>query len=78
MTIDDDRVNDICAEEHYTPQEVGRILKLDPQAVVKLLRGQPGVIEFGSDETLYKRKRKFMRIPKSALQRFHEKQRTTK
>jgi hypothetical protein len=69
---------DICNEEHYTPQEVGKILKMDPQTVVRLFRGQPGVIEFGSSETLHKRKRKFMRIPKSVLQRFHEKQRTAR
>jgi hypothetical protein len=68
----------ICAEEHYTPAEVGKILKMDPQTVVRLFRGQPGVIEFGSDETMHKRKRKFMRIPRSALERFHEKQRTAK
>jgi hypothetical protein len=44
-------------------------LKLDPQTVARQFRGLPGVIEFGSHETMHKRKRKFMRISKSALKR---------
>ena len=74
----DNRNDELCAEEHFTPQEVGKTLKMDPQTVVRLFRGQPGVIEFGSNETMHKRKRKFLRISKSALERFLEKQRTAK
>jgi hypothetical protein len=78
VTIDNRNLNDFCAEKHFTMQEVGKTLKMDPQTVVRLFRGQPGVIEFGSDERLHKRKRKFLRISKSALERFLEKQRTAK
>ena len=74
----DDNSNDICNERHYTPQEIGEILKIDPQTVIRLFRNQPGVIEYGSRGTLYKRKRMIMRIPHSALVHFHEKNRTAK
>jgi methylphosphotriester-DNA--protein-cysteine methyltransferase len=56
-------------EEWDTPQEVAKRLKMDPRTVRRLFRGQPGVKEYGSDETLHKRKRKFMRISKSAQRR---------
>ena len=70
MTIDTRDGTGIGVEEDYTPQEVGKTLKMDTQTVVRLFRGQPGVIEYGNDETLHKRKRKFLRISKSALERF--------
>jgi hypothetical protein len=62
-------------EECFTPAEVARILKVKPRTVVRQFQNEPGVIEFGSDETLYKRKRKFMRIPKSVLERYLAKHR---
>lgn len=70
--------NRVCTERHYTPQEVADILHIDPQTVVRLFRDEPGVIEFGSDATLHKRKRKFIRIPHSVLERFHETRRAKK
>ena len=69
---------DVTQEPHYTPQEVAEILHVKPQTVVRMFRGVSGVIEFGSEETLYKRKRKFMRIPRSVFERFHETHRTKK
>lgn len=65
-------------EPHYTPQEVGKILQLDPETVIRLFRKEAGILEWGSDETLHKRKRKFIRIPKSVLERFHETHRALK
>ena len=69
---------DTIAERHYTPAEIAEILKCDPQTVTRMFRDEPGVIEFGSDERLYKRKRKFMRIPHSVFVRFHEQHRTAR
>lgn len=51
---------------------------ITPQTVVRLFQNEPGVIEFGSDETMHHRKRKFIRIPASVLARFHERKRTNK
>lgn len=69
---------DLPFEECFTPAEIARTLKVKPQTVVRIFRNEPGVIEFGSDETLYKRKRKFIRIPKSVLERYLAEHRTTK
>ena len=69
---------EVATERHYTPAEVAEILAVTPQTVCRIFRQVPGVIEFGSDETLYKRKRKFIRIPHSVLVRFHETHRAAK
>ena len=69
---------DLATEEHYSPQQVADIYNISVDTVIRWFRKEPGVIEVGSDETLYKRRKKLMRIPKSVLQRFHEKQRTVK
>jgi hypothetical protein len=63
---------DVGAERYYTPQELAKVLHVTPQTIVRHFRGRPGVIEFGSDETLYKRKRKFMRISERAKQHWIE------
>lgn len=79
MTIENQgAVTDLTAEKHYTPQQVARTLNVHPRTVVRLFRGQPGVIEFGPDERLHKRKRKVMRISKSAVEAFLAQQRTVK
>ena len=68
----------IDVEEWFTPQEMGKLLKMDPQTVVRQFKGLPGVIEFGSSESLHRRKRKFLRISKSALERYLAQQRSIK
>ena len=68
----------LATERHYTPAEVAEILGVTPQTVCRIFRQVPGVIEFGSDESLYKRRRKFIRIPQSVLVRFHETHRTVR
>lgn len=69
---------EICSEPHYTPAEVGKILKIDNETVIRLFRNEPGVITWGSGETLHKRQRMFIRIPRSVLRRFHEQHRALK
>lgn len=78
MTTDKSSDNGICTEKHYTPAEVADILKVSTDTVYRWFRREQGVIELGSDETLYKRRKKLMRIPHSVLERFHEKRRTVK
>jgi hypothetical protein len=64
--------------EWFTPQEVGKLLKMDPQTVVRQFKGLPGVFEYGAEERLHKRRRKFMRISKPALERYLAQQRSIK
>lgn len=70
-----DAVATVVTEHHYTPQEVAEILKVTPQTVQRIFRQVPGVVEFGSRETLRKRARMFIRIPKSVFVRWHEQNR---
>jgi hypothetical protein len=68
----------ICNEKHYTPQEVADTLNVSVDTVVRWFSKEPGVIAIGNDERMYTRKKKLLRIPHSALVRFHEKNRTAK
>jgi len=43
---------------------------MHPKTVIRKFRGRLGVIELGSHETLHKRKRKFMKTSKAAVERF--------
>jgi hypothetical protein len=48
----------------------GKRFKMHPKTVIRKFRGRLGVVEVGSDETLHKRKWKFMKISKAAVARF--------
>jgi hypothetical protein len=79
-TVTTETTNDtnICNERHYTPQEVADILNVSVDTVIRWLSKEPGVIAIGNDERMHKRKKKLVRIPHSALVRFHERNRTAK
>jgi hypothetical protein len=62
----------------YTPQQLAKTLPMTPQTIACQFRGRPGVIEYGSDETLIKRNRKFLLISESARKRWIEERRTDK
>ena len=63
---------EIAMERHSTPQEVAELWGVSCNTARRIFRDEPGVIEFGSDETRWSRKRKVMRIPRSVLIRVHE------
>ena len=65
-------------EKYYTPQQLAKALPMTPQTIARQFRARPGVIEYGSDETLTKRKRKFLLISESARQRWIEEHPTDK
>lgn len=64
--------NDLAGEKHFTPQEVSALWAVSPNTVRRMFRDEPGVLEFGSDETRWGRKRKCLRIPESVLRRVHQ------
>lgn len=66
----------IALERHYSVQEVADMWNVSANTVRRTFSSEPGVIEFGSDETRWSRKRKIMRIPHSVLVRVHQQQRT--
>ena len=63
---------------HYTPQEIAEIYKLSVDTVVRWFSKERGVIAIGHDDRPHIRHKKLLRIPHSALVRFHEKNRTAK
>ena len=77
-TTEQEQRPSIATERHYTPQEVADILNVSEDSVIRWFRKEPGVIEMGNSETLHKRMKKLLRIPRSVLERFHERQRTAK
>ena len=71
-------VLDLIGEPYVTPAQVAKKLIVTPQTAARIMRKIPGTIEIGSDETRFKRKRKFVRTPKSAFDRYLAQQRTVK
>jgi hypothetical protein len=69
-------VLDVATERHYSPDQVAEMWGVHANTIRRLFRGEPGVLEFGSDETRWSRKRKTMRIPESVLIRVHENKRS--
>ena len=62
---------EIAMERHFAPQEVAELWNVSCNTARRIFRNEPGVIEFGSDETRWSRKRKVMRIPASVVARVH-------
>jgi hypothetical protein len=64
--------NDLAEEKHYTPQEIAALWSLSTNTIRRMFRDEVGVVEFGSDETRWSRKRKTLRIPETVLRRVHQ------
>jgi hypothetical protein len=62
---------ELAFEKHYTPQELAELWGVSANTVRRMFTGELGVLEFGSDETRWSRKRKVMRIPASVVLRIH-------
>jgi hypothetical protein len=62
---------DPALERHYSVTEVAKLWGLSENTIRRMFTGEPGVVEWGSEETRFKRAYKTMRIPESVLQRVH-------
>ena len=62
---------ELAFEKHYTPQELAELWGVSANTVRRMFSGELGVLELGSNEALYKRGRKVMRIPASVVLRVH-------
>lgn len=62
---------DPALEKHYSVLEVAKLWSLSENTVRRMFTGEPGVVEWGCEETRFKRAYKTMRIPESILQRVH-------
>lgn len=61
----------VCAEPHFTPQELAKQWKVSTQTIRRLFADEPGVLVFGSPEKKHKRPYVSIRIPQSVAQRVH-------
>ena len=62
---------DPALEKHYSVIEVAKLWSLSENTICRMFTGEPGVVEWGSEESRFKRAYKTMRIPESVLQRVH-------
>lgn len=62
---------DMAHERHYTEQEIDEMWHLDRKTVHKMFDGQPGVLEFGTEEGRFKRGRRSRCIPESVMLHVH-------
>lgn len=58
-------------EKHYSVTEIAKLWGLSENTIRRMFMGEPGVVEWGGEETRFKRAYKTMRIPESVLQRVH-------
>ena len=63
----------LANEKHYSVGEVANLWSLSVKTVRKMFEREPGVIQWGSEETSHKRGYRTLRIPESVLQRVHQK-----
>jgi hypothetical protein len=64
-------LQDPALEKHYSVIEVAKLWGLSENTIRRMFTGEPGVVEWGSEESRFKRAYKTMRIPESVLQRVH-------
>ena len=61
-------------EEHYTPEELAAIWKLDPSTIRRMFRDEAGVMKYGRTGTIGSRREYFtLRIPRSVADRVYQK-----
>jgi hypothetical protein len=64
-------LQDPALEKHYSVIEVAKLWGLSENTIRRMFTDEPGVVEWGSEESRFKRAYKTMRIPESVLQRVH-------
>lgn len=64
---------DLANERHYSIIEISKLWGLSEKTVRRIFDGEPGVIHWGSEETLHKRGYRTLRVPETVLHRVHQK-----
>jgi hypothetical protein len=63
-------------EKHFSVCELAEVWALSEQTIRRIFSGEPGVIEWGHDESRFRRAYKTLRIPESVVQRVHRRLRS--
>lgn len=59
-------------EPHFTVQQIAEMWNLSTDAIRRLFRGEPGVLEIKSEKSAYRRRSyTSLRIPRSVAERVH-------
>jgi hypothetical protein len=59
-------------EPHFTVQQIAEMWNLSADAIRRLFRGEPGVVEIKSERSAYRRRSyTSLRIPRSVAERVH-------
>ena len=64
-------VYSIALEPHYSVPEVATMWHVTEKTVRRLFEGEPGVLNWGRQETVRRRRYQNLRIPESVLIRVH-------
>ena len=64
---------DLANERHYSVIEIAQLWALSEKTVRRIFEREPGVIHWGSEETLHKRGYRTLRVPETVLHRVHRK-----
>lgn len=62
---------DLANEKHYSIIEISQLWALSQKTVRKIFENEPGVIQWGTTETMRKRGYRTLRVPETVLQRVH-------
>ena len=62
---------DLANEKHYSVIEIAKLWALSEKTVRKIFEREPGVIQWGAGESLYKRGYRTLRVPETVLHRVH-------
>ena len=66
-------ITQLANERHYSVAEVAKLWALSKRTVKRMFEDEPGVLQWGTTETVHKRGYVTLRIPESVLQRVHRK-----
>jgi hypothetical protein len=64
---------DLANEKHYSIIEISKLWALSQKTVRKIFENEPGVIQWGTEETRHKRGYRTLRVPETVLLRVHRK-----
>jgi len=64
---------DLANEKHYSIIEISKLWALSQKTVRKIFEDEPGVIQWGTEETRHKRGYRTLRVPETVLLRVHRK-----
>lgn len=62
---------DLGVEKHYSVAELAKLWSLSEKTIRRMFENEPGVLQWGSQETRFKRAYTTLRIPESVMLRVH-------